>query len=162
MPAKGNATDFAPQDMSITIVNEKKIIINNILKATVVTGCILVGITAIRDIQAGVSLVNSIANASALLILLLALIFSRQIALEVKTWLVIAVFNLIGIKHLLINGLPGSTFYFFLVSGVIALLIFERTVAIYTIVTITFLFLTCATLSAFGIFKPLVETAKIH
>jgi PAS domain S-box-containing protein len=143
--------------MPTSIVKEKKIIVDNILKAIVGAGFLLNGITIVRDLEVGVDLTNAVINSSMLMIFLGVLIFGKRISFQLKVWLIIGIFVFIGAKILVINGLAGGTFYFFIMASIVALLILERRRAMYAISIIGVIYLVFLTVMAFHILTPKID-----
>jgi PAS domain S-box-containing protein len=112
-------------NMPISIVDEKRIIINNILTAVVILGAVLVLVTFLRDTTIGFSISNSVVNLLSLVALIVLHIFGRNINYEKKGWIVIVIFLFIGTKSMILSSYEGLGFHFFLFSSLVALMIFD-------------------------------------
>lgn len=157
MPGRSDAVVFNPTDMPISILNEKKSIVNNILVAIVVVGAVLTGITFIRDFTANVPIRNTIINGSLALVLGMVLAAGNRISYEIKTWAIVGIFIFLGIKLITVSGLSGTTFNFFLFSGLIALLIFDTPKARYVIVIASLIYFAVSAVFAFGFLQPTIN-----
>jgi PAS domain S-box-containing protein len=144
--------------MPISIVNEKKSIVRNILLVIVIIGGLLTTITAIRDAEARVSVVNTIINGSAVLVLTLILLAGNRISYEVNTWAIIICFIFIGTKSIHINGLASSSYNFFLFASLIALLIFDSSKSWYVIIISSLIYIVVSALFAFGVFQAAIKS----
>lgn len=143
--------------MPISIVSEKKSIVDNILRATAICGTLLMSIVLIRDIGAQVPAINSIFNGMLVLLLVAALLAGKRLSFETKTWVILIVLSILGIKSLLVNGTAESSFHFFIFSGMIALLIFHRRKANIVITLLSIAYVTITALLAFDIIDPLLD-----
>ncbi len=143
--------------MPISIVSEKKNIVDNILRASTICGAILLGIVLIRDIQTGLSPFNSLFNVVLVFFLFGAWIGGKKIDYETKTWVVLIVLAILGTKSLLVNGTTESSFHFFIFSGMIALLILERNKANIVIIILSLTYIIVTGLFAFDLINPLVD-----
>jgi PAS domain S-box-containing protein len=145
--------------MPISIVSEKKSIVDNILKATTICGTILISFVFIRDMQAGISVFNSVFNGSLVLFLIAAILSGNRINYEKKTWVILIVLSVLGTKSLLVNGTTESSFHFFIFSGMIALLILDRRTANTIIIILSVAYVIITFLFAFDIIEPVVDPA---
>jgi PAS domain S-box-containing protein len=162
MQFKSDTANLQFNPMAVSIFEEKKIIVHNILRGIVFIGLILNIVTIIRDIDAGLDISNSLFNSLAMALMLGILIFRKKISLEVQTAVLLAVCLIIGFKLVLINGVTAGTFYFFVISSIVALLIFPRKTAFIIIGSTTTLYIILMTTMAFGILKPLVNQKEVH
>src|SRR4051812_33827379 len=91
--------------MPISIIEEKRTIVNNILKAIVILGFAMVVITLFRDLAAHVNWVNMAINTFALSIMVFLLALGKKVSYETKTWSIVIIFIFIGTKLLSVTGL---------------------------------------------------------
>ncbi len=162
MPLKGNTSNPRLNPMAISITDEKKIIIHNVLTALIFTGVVLNFITIIRDIDMGVNIMNAIINSSVLVIVILILLFGKRLHHEIKSWIFITICGFIGSKVILVNGVISGTFYFFVLAALIALLIFKRPVALLLIILISALYIILSSMMAFRILRPTIDVAQTN
>lgn len=148
--------------MAVSILDEKKIILQNILKAIVLNGFALNIITALRDMHAGVPITNMIINSVVLLLVTMVLVMGRSLRVETKTWVVIVSSVFIGLKTLLVNGVIAGSFYFFIVSSIVALLILQRRGAILLVTVISLFYVVLVTLMAFEIVTPTIPPENMN
>jgi PAS domain S-box-containing protein len=148
--------------MPASITEEKKTIIQNMLKAIVLVGIALTIVAAFRDIDAGLDISNTILNSVILLALVTVLLLSRKIDYELKSWIMLAIMLFMGVKVILVNGVIAGTFYFFLVASIIALLVLERRMALTAIALISLTYLVSISLMAFGVFEPVLDPASVN
>jgi PAS domain S-box-containing protein len=114
-----------PSKMSISIVDEKKRVVESILKAITVSGVLLVLAVYIRDSAINLSIYNTVFNSGLLLLMLLTLFAGKSIDYETKTWLIITILIVAGIKTMLFNGMAEAGFYLLILSSMVALLILD-------------------------------------
>jgi PAS domain S-box-containing protein len=147
--------------MSVSIIEEKKIIIHNVLKAIVLTGVILAVLTALRDYNTGIEISNSLVNIFFLLVLSGVIIFGKNISYSIKSAVLIAVTIFMGVKVMLVNGVIAGTFYFFIVAATISLLMLSQKRATILIVLISLIYFATSTLITFGFITPRIDVANI-
>jgi len=145
--------------MPISIVSKKKSIVDNILKATTICGTILISFVFIRDMQAGISVFNSVFNGTLMLFLIAAMLSGNRMTYEKKTWVILIVLSVLGAKSLLVNGTTESSFHFFIFSGMIALLILDRRTANTIIIILSVAYVIITFLFAFDVIEPMVDPA---
>ncbi len=148
--------------MPISIVNEKKSIVDNILKALTVAGALATLTFFIRDIHVKLSIFNSIFNGMLLLIVAIIFFLGKAIDYKKKTWIIVVLFTVLGIKTLLINGNAEAGFHFFIFSGMVGLLIFEKVKANVIIVFSTLAYVVIAALFAFDLIQPTIVLSDFH
>ncbi len=148
--------------MPISIVSEKKSIVDNILKATTVSGALLATIIIIRDIDLGLPVFNSIFNTALTLFMALILLAGKSIDYEKKTWAIVIVFTVLGIKSLLINGTAEASFHFFIFSSMVALLIFDRSTSNMIIIVSSLAYIIITALFAFSVIEALINPGELR
>jgi PAS domain S-box-containing protein len=142
--------------MPISIVNEKKTIVNNILTALVVLGSVLVGITFFRDSSVNFTLANSLVNAFSIVSLIGLLIFGKNVDYQIKAWIIIGLFLFMGTKSMILTAHEGFGFHFFLFSSMIALMVFDSARVKFVMVLSTTMYLVITTLFIVDIIDPIM------
>jgi PAS domain S-box-containing protein len=148
--------------MSVTFDDEKRNIVNNVIKATVILGSFTAIIVFFRDNLSQVTIVNSIVNAILVLSMLVVLLMGDKIKVETKSWFIIAVFLFVGSKGLLVNGQAGHTFSFFLFSAMVSLLIFRPGITRWVIVSSTGIYFVISLLLAFHYLEPILAPNEFY
>ena len=148
--------------MPISIAREKKSIVDNILKATTISGALLASIITIRDIDLKLPAFNSIFNSALLLFMALVLMAGKVIDHEKKTWAIVIVFTILGIKSLLINGTAESSFHFFIFSSMVALLIFDRSTSNMIMIASSLTYIIITALFAFEVMEPVINPSDFR
>jgi PAS domain S-box-containing protein len=148
--------------MPVSIAEEKKTIIENVLRAIVLVGFALTAITTIRDIQAGIAATNIIVNSVFLVIMITILVFRKKISHHFKIWAVLSLCIFFGVKVILVNGVNAGTFYFFIIVATLALLLLKRKLALNLILFTSGLYLITISLMAFGFMTPSVIAANVN
>jgi PAS domain S-box-containing protein len=161
MHLQGDTMELYPTRMAVSITNEKKVILDNILRAVIVTGVALNIIAAIRDYYAGLSISNALINSFFLLFLIGISVLGKKMRYEIKTWILVLTTIFMGCKIIMVNGIQIGTFYFFLVASIVSLLILKRKTAFYTIFFLSILYLSVLTLMAFKILTPAIDSAVV-
>jgi PAS domain S-box-containing protein len=162
MLRKSDTANLYKLPMPVSIVEERKTIIENVLKAMVLVGLVLNGITTLRDLEAGMSPANMIINSSLLLGLIAILVFSKKIDPAIKTGIIIVMCVFFGVKVVVVNGVVSGSFYFFIIAATLALLLLKRQSALNLIIFTSVIYLSVITLSAFDVLMPPVAPAVIN
>lgn len=148
--------------MSISIVDEKKRVVDNILKAITVSGVLLVAVVYIRDSAVQLSIYNTVFNSSMLILMALMLFAGKSIDFETKTWVTIAGLIVVGIKTMLINGMAEAGFYLLILSSMVALLILDQQKAIIIVVISSFAYSIIIILFALDWIEPVVDNSALE
>ncbi|HTE30155.1 MAG TPA: PAS domain S-box protein [Chryseolinea sp.] len=148
--------------MSVTFEEEKRKVVNNVIKATVILGAFTTTVVFLRDTSSHVSILNSIVNAILVISLLTVLLLGNLVKVEAKAWFVIAAFVFVGSKGLLVNGQAGHTFGFFLFSVMVSLLIFKPGVTRWVIILSTTIYFIISMLLGLHYVEPILSTQEFY
>jgi PAS domain S-box-containing protein len=153
---------FKHLEMSISIVNEKKRVVDNILKAITVSGVLLVSIVYVRDSAVELSVYNTVFNSGILILMLVILFAGRSIDYEKKTWVIICCFIGLGVKTMLINGTAEAGFYLFILSSMVALLILDKYQANIVVILSSLAYGIIIALFAFDWIDPVIDNTALE
>jgi PAS domain S-box-containing protein len=149
-------------EMPISIVDEKKRVVDNILKAITVSGVLLVSITYIRDSAVELSIYNTVFNSAMLVLMLLILLAGKSVDYKKKTWVIISCFIVLGIKTMLINGTAEAGIYLFILSSMVGLLILDKFNANIVVIISSLAYGTIIALFAFDWIDPVIDTTTLE
>jgi len=162
MPEEFDQATIIRGPMSVTFEEEKRKVVNNVIKATVILGAFTTTVVFLRDTSSHVSILNSIVNAILVISLLTVLLLGNLVKVEAKAWFVIAAFVFVGSKGLLVNGQAGHTFGFFLFSVMVSLLIFKPGVTRWVIILSTTIYFIISMLLGLHYVEPILSTQEFY
>lgn len=146
----------------MSIVDEKKRVVDSILKAIAISGVFLVTGVYIRDSAINLSIYNTVFNGSALILMLLMLFAGKSIDFEVKTWVIAISLIVVGAKTILINGMAEAGFYLFILSSMVALLILGQPKANIIVVCSSVVYGIILILFAFDWIEPVIDNKLLE